>query len=122
MTSEYGRSSGYNYKVGDVVGLELVGVPIADIDALALKRSSIAVGLLTLLFTLIFVAINLLVRRYLISPLLEITETAQAIAKGRLDQPLTMDRNDEIGDLARSVELLRRSFAQLMKRMRKNSS
>ena len=37
-------------KVGDVVGLELVGVPIADIDALALKRSSIAVGLLTLLF------------------------------------------------------------------------
>lgn len=122
VTSEYGRSSGYNYKVGDVVGLELVGVPIGDIDALAFKRSSIAVGLLTLLFTLVFVAINLLVRRYLISPLLEITETAHAVAKGRLDQPLSMDRNDEIGDLARSVELLRRSFAQLMKRMRKDSS
>lgn len=119
VVSEYGRASGYNYKVGDVVGLELVGVPIADIDALALKRSSIAVALLTLLFTLVFVAINVLVRRYLISPLLEITETAHAVAKGRLDQPLTMNRNDEIGDLARSVELLRRSFAQLMKRMRK---
>lgn len=122
VIAEYGRSSGFNYRVGDVVGLELVGVPIANIDALAMQRSLIAVGLLTLLFALVFVAINLLVKRYLISPLLQITETAQAVAKGHLDQPLTLDRNDEIGDLARSVELLRRSFAQLMKRMRKGGS
>ncbi|MDJ0741430.1 MAG: DUF3365 domain-containing protein [Gammaproteobacteria bacterium] len=119
VTAEYGRGSGYHYKVGDVVGLEVVGVPIADIDSIAMQRSLIAIGLLTLLFALVFVAINLLVRRNLISPMLQITETAHAIAKGRLDQPLNMPRDDEIGDLARSVELLRRSFAQLMKRMRK---
>jgi methyl-accepting chemotaxis protein len=116
ITGQYGRTSGYNYKDGDVVGLELVGVPIADVNALAMERSLVAVGLLTLMFGLIFVTINLLVRRNLISPILEITDAAQAVAKGDLDRTLDIQRNDEIGDLARSVELLRRSFAQVMKR------
>lgn len=120
ITKEYGRITGYHYRLGDIVGLDLIGVPITDIDALALQRSSVAVGLLTLLFGIVFITTNLLVRRYLISPLLTITETAHAVAKGNLDQPLNIPRNDEIGDLARSVELLRRSFAQLMKRMRKD--
>lgn len=119
ITGQYGRTSGYNYKDGDVVGLELVGVPIADVNALAMERSLVAVGLLTLMFALIFVTINILVRRNLISPILEITEAAQAVAKGDLDRQVDIQRNDEIGDLARSVELLRRSFAQVMKRFNK---
>ena len=119
ITADYGRGAGYNYRIGDVVGVELVGVPIANVDALALKRSLVATGLLTLMFAIVFMTINLLVRHYLISPLLKITETAHAVAKGELDRSMNIERNDEIGDLARSVELLRRSFAQLMKRMRK---
>lgn len=116
ITGQYGRSSGYNYKDGDVVGLELVGVPLADVNALALQRSLMAGGLLTGMFALIFLTINLLVRRNLISPIMEITGAAQAVVKGDLERPLDIQRNDEIGDLARSVELLRRSFAQVMKR------
>jgi protein-histidine pros-kinase len=119
ITTQYGRTSGYHYKDGDVVGLELVGVPIADVNALATQRGLVAVGFLTLLFALIFVTINILVRRNLISPIIEITDVAHAVVKGDLDRTLNMQRNDEIGDLARSVELLRRSFAQVMKRMNK---
>lgn len=116
ITGQYGRTNGYNYKEGAVVGLELVGVPIADVNELAMQRSLVAVGLLTVMFGLIFVTINLLVRRNLIAPILQITSAAQAVVKGDLDQTLDIQRNDEIGDLARSVELLRRSFAQVMKR------
>jgi HAMP domain-containing protein len=119
ITAAYGETSGYHYKDGDIVGLELVGVPIADINALATERSLVAVGLLTLLFALIFLTINILVRRNLISPIIEITDAAHAIVKGDLDRTLDIQRNDEIGDLARSVELLRRSFAQVMKRFNK---
>lgn len=116
IIDEYGRASGYGYRDGDVVGLELVGVPIADVNALTLERSLMAIGLLTLMFALIFVTINLLVRRKLIAPILEITSAAQAVVKGDLERPLDIKRNDEIGELARSVELLRRSFAQVMRR------
>ena len=119
ITAQYGTTSGYHYKDKDIVGLELVGVPIADVNALALQRSLVAIGLLTALFALIFVTINVLVRRNLISPILEITNAAHAVVKGDLDRSLDIQRNDEIGDLARSVELLRRSFSQVMKRFNK---
>ncbi len=119
ITAQYGRTSGYNYKDKDIVGIEVVGVPIADVNALAMQRSLVAVGLLTVLFGLIFATINILVRRNLISPILEITSAAHAVVKGDLDRTLDIQRNDEIGDLARSVELLRRSFSQVMKRFNK---
>lgn len=119
ITGQYGKTSGYNYKDGEIVGLELMGVPIADVNALAMERTLVAVGMLTVMFGLIFVTINILVRRNLISPILEITNAAHAVVKGDLDRALDIQRNDEIGDLARSVELLRRSFAQVMKRFNK---
>ncbi len=119
ITAQYGQTSGYHYKDKDIVGIELVGVPIEDVNALAMQRSLVAVGLLTALFALIFVTINILVRRNLISPILEITSAAHAVVKGDLDRSLDIQRNDEIGDLARSVELLRRSFSQVMKRFNK---
>jgi HAMP domain-containing protein len=121
IVSQYGSDSGYNYKVGDTVGLSLIGVPLTDVNTLAMNRSLAAVGLLTLLFGAVFITVNLLVRRYLITPILKITEVAHGVAKGDLDRSLSMERNDEIGDLARSVELLRRSFSQIMKRMRKGA-
>ena len=53
-------------------------------------------------------------------PILEVTEAAHAISRGKLDTMIEVNRDDEIGDLARSVELVRRSFAKLMQRMRKH--
>lgn len=115
----YGTGDGYNYKLGDTVGLSVIGVPLADVNAVAWKRSLYSMALLTVLFGVTLSIINILVRRSLISPILEITNVAHEVAKGHIDRTIEMQRNDEIGDLARSVELLRRSFSQLFKRMRK---
>jgi HAMP domain-containing protein len=118
IKSSYGETYGYYYKVGDVVGVSLVGVPLEDVQAVATERSLMAIGLLTVLFAIIFLSVNLLVRRTLVNPILEISREAQAISQGRMDRPVETDRNDEVGDLAHSIELLRRSFVQAMKRMR----
>jgi protein-histidine pros-kinase len=117
ITTRYGRGLGYNYNVGDVVGVSVVGVPLENVNAIALQRSLMVIGILTGLFALIFVSINMLVRRYLISPILQITEVAHAVRKGDSSRTIDIKRNDEIGDLARSVELLRRSFMQAIKRL-----
>ena len=111
---------GYGYQPDEVVGVSVVGVPIANVDTLALQRTAIVLGLLTLLFGIVLVAVNMLVRRNLLSPILKITDAAHAISHGSLDKRIEMERNDEIGDLARSVELVRRSFDKLMQRMRKH--
>jgi HAMP domain-containing protein len=117
ITGRYGVTSGYHYKDGDVVGLSLVGVPLEDVQALATRRGLIAVGLLTSLFAVIFLSINVMVRRSLVRPLLEISKAAQDISQGRMDRPVEVHRNDEVGDLAHSIELLRRSFIQAVKRL-----
>lgn len=118
ISSRYGQTYGYYYKVGDVAGVSLVGVPLENVQAVATERSLVAIGLLTALFAIIFFSINMLVRRTMVKPILDISQEAKAISQGRMEQPLESDRNDEVGDLIHSIELLRRSFVQAMKRMK----
>lgn len=120
IAAKFPGRSGYYYQLGDTVGVNLVGVPIADINALAIERSVYVIVSLTLLFGILFLLMNLVVRNYLISPIIELRDAVKRIAKGELDQPVVAKNQDEIGDLARSIELLRRSFAQAMQRLRKH--
>lgn len=117
IRSRYGETDGYRYRDGEVVGVSLVGVPLEDVRAMAIERSLIAIGFLTVLFALIFISVNLLVRRTLVTPMLEIAEAAKDISQGRMDRPVDFPRNDEVGDLAHAIELLRRSFVQALKRL-----
>ena len=102
-----------------VVGVSVVGVPIEDVKEIALQRTGVVLGLLTVLFAIAFFAINMIVKRSVLNPIIQITEVAHAISRGKLETPIEMARNDEIGDLGRSVELVRRSFDKVMQRMRK---
>jgi HAMP domain-containing protein len=123
VTETYGKGMGYNYKLNDVVGVSLVGVPLADVQALAIERSLIVAFGLTLLFGVLFLVVNLLVRRLILNPIAEITEAAKAVSGGDINRAVeSARRTDEIGDLATSFELMRRSLLSAMKRMQKRSS
>ncbi len=117
----YGTKSGYDYKVGDVVGVSVVGVPLADVNGLALQRSLTVMAAVTILFALVFTIVNTMVRRLILSPLVDITETARAVSEGHVDRRVTVGtgRRDEIADLAHSFEMLRRSLVTAMKRMQR---
>jgi HAMP domain-containing protein len=118
ITAEYGSTSGYGYTPGKVEGVLLVGVPIGNIDETVLQRSLGVIGIITALFTLFFLAANLLMKRSVITPLVKITEMAQAVSKGQLDTKMEIDRNDEIAALAHAFELMRRSLVAMLKRSR----
>ena len=115
----YGTDSGYHYKVGDVVGVSMVGVPLADVNKLALERSLTVMAAVTVLFALLFAIVNTMVRRLILSPLVEITKTAKAVSEGDVNRQVSADirRRDEIAELAHSFEMLRRSLVTAMKRM-----
>lgn len=117
IRKEYGTQSGYGYKLDTVVGASVVGVPLTNIQSLVIKRSLIATLALTALFALTFIIINLTVKQRILNPLESITAAADTISKGDLNTPLNIDRDDEIGKLARSIELMRRSLAKIMERM-----
>lgn len=113
----YGKDSGYGYKVGEVVGVSIVGVPLSNVTVVAVKRGLLLIGLLTFLFTLVVVIINGLVKKKILNPLEELSVASQAISRGALDRSIKQHSNDEIGKLAHSIELMRRSLKEVMERL-----
>jgi len=119
IVEKYGDKTGYGWKVDDIVGASLVGVPLANVNSLVLQRFLVIFGILTVLFTVILVLLNGLVRRTIIRPIVTITQAAYAISHGKVNQPLVSRRRDEIGDLVNSFELMRRSITVATERMAK---
>jgi methyl-accepting chemotaxis protein len=105
----YGTTSGYGWQSGEVIGASLVGVPVADLNSALIKRFGIIVGSITLLFTIVLMVLNKVVKNKIILPIQEVTETATHVSHGRSNRPFYSERNDEIGALIRSFELMRRS-------------
>ncbi len=119
ITKKYGISHGYNYSVGEVVGVTAVGVPLQDINALVLQRSLIAMGILTLIFALIAIMISAIVKRSIIAPVVDITEKAMALSKGDLEHAITAEQDSmELSELVKAIERLRLSISAAMKRLK----
>ena len=117
IKAAYGTDHGYGYTVGDVVGVTVVGVPLADINQLLWQRVLIAVAALTLVFAFIMLSINALVKRNIIAPVVNITQRATALSKGDLESSMDQDQNSqEISELASAFERMRRSMVAAIKR------
>ena len=115
VTVKYGVTSGYNYKLDSVVGTIGVGVHLVNVNTLVIQRGLTAIGIITVIFTIIFVIINSLVKNQILLPIAKITEAAVAISKGNLEEEVDIKRDgSEIGELAHSFELLRRSLKWTM--------
>ena len=120
ITNAYAPWNGVNFRggVGSIAGVSMVGVPLADVNALVIQRSLLLVALLTVLFAGIFLVINVVVKRSIVGPIVDISNKARDVSRGKVDQQIESKRKDEIGNLARSFELMRRSLMLAMKRVR----
>lgn len=115
VSSKYGMSAGYNYEPDSIVGTIGVGVPMADVNALVMQRGLVAIGIITVIFGIIFVIINALVKSSILSPITNITEAAIMLSKGDIKHEINIKQDgSEIGELAHSFELLRRSLKWAM--------
>ncbi|MEE9447457.1 MAG: DUF3365 domain-containing protein [Arenicellales bacterium] len=117
ISSKYGTTTGYGWKIGDVVGGMAVGVPLANVLNITVTRTLYALLVLAAVFGLLYLYINTIVRRSIIAPVLSIARKAKRVSKGELGKPIVYDSDDEIGELANSFELMRRSFISLVKRI-----
>ena len=122
ISRKYGVKSGYGWKVGEVIGGSAVGVPLDNVNAIAIKRTLYALLALALVFGTLYIYINTIVRRSIIFPIAEIADKAKKISHGDLGEALNTDRDDEIGELSKSFEMMRRSFISLVRRIKANNT
>ncbi|CAA6806865.1 MAG: Unknown protein [uncultured Thiotrichaceae bacterium] len=114
IAETYGKKSGYNYKMGDVVGASFVGVPLDDINNIAIQRGLSLAGVLTGLFTFALILINYLLKKKVFNPITEIAESTYAISNGAYDRVVNTEGDTEIAELAQSIERIRVSHKDIL--------
>lgn len=87
-----------------------LGIAVPD-PVSALEQALMRTRALAILFLVVLgLILGTIAFRRLTRPILELAGTAQRIAQGDLDHPFEVDSRDEIGELAGSLERMRRSL------------
>lgn len=116
MIDLYGPANGFGWKLNEVVGAQIVSVPMT----LPIKRSEdtfkVFLISLTAVFAFIFIALNLMLHYIVIWPVTRLSHIADEVSLGKLDTPgFAVKGGGEIAALAGSFERMRTSLMQAMK-------
>lgn len=115
MLSRYGRANGFGWKMQEVVGSQIVGVPMAVPLARADKTFVTFMAALAGVFVLIFIILNILLSIIVIKPVRRMSEIAHDVSMGKMDVPeCNPNGKDEIATLGESFNRMRRSLVNAM--------
>ncbi len=116
MLARYGDANGFGWKLNEVVGAQIVSVPMSVPIEQARRAFYTFMGSLVGVFALIIVVLNLMLRYIVIKPVTTMSHVADEISRGKMDAPeLPETGKDEIGLLATSFNRMRRSLEKAMK-------
>lgn len=113
MLTLYGDSNGFGWELHEIVGAQVVSVPMTF--ALQDARQAFATFMLSLcgVFLVLYLVLNVMLSRMIIAPISQMAQRADAVSMGNFDIPEFDDRrSDEIGRLAASFNRMRRSLAE----------
>jgi protein-histidine pros-kinase len=116
MVEKYGTANGFGWKVNDIIGAQVVEVPVAVPQARARNAFTVFMGSLAAVLLAIGLILNLMLWLMIIRPLTRISKLADRISLGDLDAPgFTVRSHDEIRKLADSLARMRKSMVQALK-------
>ena len=111
----YGQSNGFGWNLNEVIGAQIVtvpmAVPLAQADA-AFRTFVIAIGAV---LVLTLVVLNIMLSRLIIRPVTAVAKAAEAISLGKNNVAEFSEKgSDEVADLRRSFNRMRRSLVVAM--------
>jgi protein-histidine pros-kinase len=116
MIKYYGPANGFGWKLNDIIGAQVVSVPMA-LPVRNAQRAFLAfIGSLATVFALVFVVLNVMLSRMIIRPISRMSRAADDISTGNFDIPEFAERGrDEIAVLGRAFNRMRRSLQKALK-------
>jgi HAMP domain-containing protein len=120
MIASYGSANGFGWQLNEVIGAQVVSVPMDVSIAQANRAFATFMATLIRVFLAIVIALNVILRRIVINPVTRMAEIANNVSKGGPDT-LEFDAtgNDEIAVLAQSFTRMRRSLDKAIGMLRK---
>jgi protein-histidine pros-kinase len=116
LIETYGSANGFGWKLNEVIGAQVVSVPMAL--PLAHANSAFQTFMISLVgvFVLIVVLLNILLHYFVIKPVRLMSAKAEEVSMGALDvEELVVKGNDEISSLAHSFNRMQRSLGSAVK-------
>ena len=116
LIDRYGPSNGFGWNAHDVLGARVVSVP----ESVPLQEADhafiVVMSLLSAVFLLIGVVLNLMLWRLVIRPVTQLSALSDRVSRGDLDAPeFASGSRDEIGVLTESFGRMRKSLVHAMK-------
>jgi HAMP domain-containing protein len=116
MLKLYGTANGFGWKHNEIVGAQIVSVPMAVPVGNARRAFLTFMGSLAAVFALAFVALNIMLTRIIVRPVARMSEAADQVSTGNFDVPEFAEAGkDEIAQLGRAFNRMRRSLQTAMK-------
>lgn len=113
MTAIYGKGNGFGWQPNEIIGAQIMSVPMAGAIAKADQNFYIFMAALVAVFLVVFVVVNVMIRRMVLQPIARMVRVSERVSVGDLDGPgFEPEGNDEIAQLARSFERMRQSLVK----------
>jgi HAMP domain-containing protein len=114
LVARYGPSNGFGWKLNEVLGAQVVSVPMAVPMQRADQALWLVVGVLAAVFLLIGAALNFMLWKLVIQPVSRLSSIADKVSLGEDAPEFEARSKDEIGVLSASFGRMRTSLTQAM--------
>jgi HAMP domain-containing protein len=116
MLDLYGSANGFGWKMEEVIGAQIVSVPMAVPIARADKTFTAFMGSLALVFVAIFVLLNVMLYTMVIRRVTTLAGIADQVSLGNMEAgEFKSTSRDEIGTLTEAMGRMKASLVQAMK-------
>ena len=116
MVELYGPANGFGWKLNEIIGAQIVSVP----SALPVQRANhtfkVFMLLLTLVLTVTFILINVMLHSIVIQRVKALAKSADDVSLGQVETAEFKDKSkDEIGTLTQALGRMNKSLVQAIK-------
>ncbi|MGZ5781138.1 MAG: c-type heme family protein [Burkholderiaceae bacterium] len=113
MIKLYGPDNGFGWKHNEIIGAQIVSVPMSLPILNADRAFFTFMGSLAGVFVFLFIALNIMLSFMIIRPITRMSEAANRISTGDMSIPeLPVNGKDEVSLLAKSFNRMRRSLGK----------
>ncbi len=116
MVALYGPKNGFGWKLNETIVAQIISIPMSATDARVWRNLMFFVAIATGIFLVLLILLNILLNRYVISPVNQMAKIAEAYSMGETSSPeFEYEGTDEVASLSRSFNRMRRSLDLAMK-------
>ena len=115
MIKVYGSANGFGWKMNEVIGAQVVTVPMELPKRNADQAFITFMSSFALIFVIIFIALNIMLSMLVVRPIRRLSEAADKISTGDFSEPEFSEKGrDEVSVLSSSFNRMRRSLEKAM--------